>query len=139
MTKTALASARIGTVHTLLCFNDGVSIVINQIINSLRTYLDIPSENFAFACGKYEGDLYNQVWIDDSLWHKDDTVAYALANYATDPPPQDLERRIEARVADAEKILAQFFDESGVDLIIAHNTGHPVKRRCRKLYPSPPN
>ena len=126
MTKPALASARIGTVHTLLCFNDGVSIVINQIINSLRTYLDIPSENFAFACGKYEGDLYNQVWIDDSLWHKDDTVAYALTNYATDPPPQDLERRIEARVADAEKILAQFFDESGVDLIIAHNTGHPV-------------
>jgi len=126
MTKPALASARIGTVHTLLCFNDGVSIVINQIINSLRTYLDIPSENFAFACGKYEGDLYNQVWIDDSLWHKDDTVAYALTNYATDPPPQDLERRIEARVADAEKILAQFFDESSVDLIIAHNTGHPV-------------
>jgi hypothetical protein len=126
MTKPALSSARIGTIHTLLCYNDGVSIVINQIVNSLQTYLGMLPENFAFACGKYNGDLYTKVWVDDSLWHKEDTVAYALANYATDPPPRDLERRIEARVADAEKILAQFFDESGVDLIIAHNTGHPV-------------
>ena len=126
MKKSALSSARIGTVHTLLCYNDGVSIVINQVVNSLRTYLDMPLEHFAFACGKYDGDLYNKVWLDDSLWHKDDTVTYALANYATDPPPQDLEHRIEKRVADAEKILERFFDESGVDLIIAHNTGHPV-------------
>ena len=126
MTKPALASARIGTIHTLLCYNDGVSIVINQIVNSLQRYLNIPPENFVFACGKYNRDLYNKVWIDNSLWHKDDVVAYALTNYSTDPPPKDLESRIEARVADAEKILAQFFDESGVDLIIAHNTGHPV-------------
>jgi len=126
MTKPALASAPIGTIHTLLCYNDGVSIVINQIVNSLQTYLNMPPESFAFACGKYNGDLYNKVWVDDSLWHKDDTVTYVLANYSTDPPPRDLESKIEARVADAEKILAQFFDESGVDLIIAHNTGHPV-------------
>jgi glycosyltransferase involved in cell wall biosynthesis len=66
------------------------------------------------------------VWADDSLWHKDETVVYALTHYETDPPPSDLETRIEARVADAEKALGQFFDESGVDLIIAHNTGHPV-------------
>ena len=76
MKKPALNSARIGTVHTLLCYNDGVSIVINQIVNSLRTYLGIPLENFLFACGKYDGDLYNKLWVDDSLWHKDDTVAY---------------------------------------------------------------
>jgi len=126
MTKASLTAARIGTIHTLLCYNDGVSIVINQIVNSLQRYLDIPPDNFAFACGKYNGDLYNNVWIDGSLWHKDDTVAYALTNYSTDPPPKDLESRIEARVTDAEKILAEFFDESGVDLIIAHNTGHPV-------------
>ena len=126
MKKPALNSARIGTIHTLLCYNDGVSIVINQIVNSLQTYLNMPPESFAFACGKYNGDLYNKVWVDDSLWHKDDTVTYVLANYSTDPPPRDLESRIESRVADAEKILAQFFDESGVDLIIAHNTGHPV-------------
>jgi len=53
MSKQTLTSARIGTVHTLLCFNDGVSIVINQIVNSLQTYLNMPPENFAFACGKY--------------------------------------------------------------------------------------
>ena len=126
MVETALNSARIGTVHTLLCFNDGVSIVINQIVHSLQTYLSVPPENFAFACGKYDGDLYDQVWIDDSLWHKDDTVSYALTHYATNPPPSDLKTRIETRVADAVNALARFFDESRVDLIIAHNTGHPV-------------
>ena len=108
MTKPSLTAACIGTVHTLLCYNDGVSIVINQIVNSLQRYLNIPPENFAFACGKYNGDLYKKVWIDDSLWHKDDTVAYALTNYSTDPPPKDIESRIEARVTDAEKILAEF-------------------------------
>ena len=61
MERPDLASACIGTVHTLLCFNDGVSIVINQIVNSLRKYLGVPTDNFAFACGKYDGDLYNQV------------------------------------------------------------------------------
>jgi glycosyltransferase involved in cell wall biosynthesis len=126
MTKTALSSARIGTVHTLLCFNDGVSIVINQIVESLQTHHGVPPDNFSFACGRYGGDLYDHVWADDSLWHKDETVVYALTHYETDPPPSDLETRIEARVADAEKALGQFFDESGVDLIIAHNTGHPV-------------
>ena len=126
MKKPALSSARIGTVHTLLCFNDGVSIVINQIVESLQTYLSVPPENFAFACGKYDGDLYDQVWVDDSLWHKDDTVVYALTHFETDPPPTDLETRIEKRVEDAKKAIARFFDESGVDLIIAHNTGHPV-------------
>ena len=126
MKKPALSSARIGTVHTLLCFNDGVSIVINQIVESLQTYLSVPPENFAFACGKYDGDLYDQVWVDDSLWHKDDTVVYALTHFETDPPPTDLETRIEKRVGDAKKAIARFFDESGVDLIIAHNTGHPV-------------
>ena len=126
MKKPALSSARIGTVHTLLCFNDGVSIVINQIVESLQTYLSVPPENFAFACGKYDGDLYDQVWVDDSLWHKDDTVVYTLTHFETDPPPSDLETRIEKRVEDAKKAIAQFFDESRVDLIIAHNTGHPV-------------
>jgi hypothetical protein len=117
---------RIGTVHTLLSFNDGVSIVINQIVDSLQTYLSAPSESFAFACGKCGGHQYDQVWMDDSLWHKDDTVVYALNHYATEPPPRDLESRIAARGEDAEKVLAGFFEESGVDLIIAHNTGHPV-------------
>jgi glycosyltransferase involved in cell wall biosynthesis len=126
MARPVLASMRIGTVHTLLSFNDGVSIVINQIVDSLQTYLSAPSESFAFACGKCGGHQYDQVWMDDSLWHKDDTVVYALNHYATEPPPRDLESRIAARVEDAEKVLAGFFEESGVDLIIAHNTGHPV-------------
>ncbi len=126
MLKPALTSAHIGTVHTLLCFNDGVSIVINQIVESLQAHLGLPLQNFAFACGKYGGNLYDQVWVDDSLWHKDETVAYALTHYGTTPPPPDLESRIEARVADAKKALARFFDESAVALIIAHNTGHPV-------------
>ncbi len=117
---------RIGTIHTLLSFNDGVSIVINQIVESLQTYLSAPSENFAFACGRCGGHQYDQVWMDDSLWHKDDTVIYALNHYNTEPPPRDFESRIEARVKDAERALARFFEESGVDLIIAHNTGHPV-------------
>ncbi|MBW1943974.1 MAG: hypothetical protein JRJ51_14230 [Deltaproteobacteria bacterium] len=125
MTKPDLSSARVGTVHTLLCFNDGVSIVINQIVEALKTYLRVPPGNFAFACGKYDGDMYDHVWIDDSLWHKDDSVIYALTHYETEPPP-DLETRIEASVADAKKAMARFFDESQVDLIIAHNTGHPV-------------
>jgi len=126
MAKPDLSSARIGTVHTLLCFNDGVSIVINQIVEALQTYLSVPPGNFAFACGKYGGDMYDHVWTDDSLWHKDENVIYALTHYETDPPPSDLETRIETCVADAKKAIARFFDESGVDLIIAHNTGHPV-------------
>ena len=105
MKKPALSSARVGTVHTLLCFNDGVSIVINQIVESLQTYLSVPPENFAFACGKYDGDLYDQVWVDDSLWHKDDTVVYTLTHFETDPPPSDLETRIEKRVEDSAKML----------------------------------
>ncbi|MCP5002486.1 MAG: glycosyltransferase family 4 protein [Planctomycetes bacterium] len=124
--KQPLCSTKIGTIHTLLCYNDGVSIVINQIVESLKTYLKIAPDNFSFACGKYGGDLYDRVWADDSLWHKDDTILYALKHYETTPPPQDLEDLIEARVSDAKKTIEQFFDESGVDVIIAHNTCHPV-------------
>ncbi len=126
MMKPPLSSAKIGTVHTLLCHNDGVSIVINQIVESLKTHLKISPDRFAFACGKYGGDLYDRVWLNDSLWHKDDTVIYTLKHYETTPPPPDLEDLIEARVSDAKKAIEQFFDESGVDLIIAHNTCHPV-------------
>ncbi len=143
-----LKDCRIATLHTLLCCNDGVSIVINQVIDSLHEHLGVPMENFSFACGVYEGDRYQNVFVDDSLWHKDGTNNYLLEHFE-EPAPGDLGERIEGRVADAKNALARFFEESRPDLLIAHNTGHPVNfvysvalhrwyEECRKAGRKPP-
>ena len=117
--------ARIGTVHSLVCHNDGVSIVINQIVDSLHRYLGVPMENFHFACGRYGGDLYENVYTHDALWHKDEVNTHILEHYG-ERPPADLREKIEARVDEAERFLSEFFHESGIDVLIAHNACHPV-------------
>jgi mannosylglucosylglycerate synthase len=123
---------RIGMLHCNVGLSDGVSIVIQQIIHSLTTYGGFHKDNFSYVCGSSGFDtddshvLVPKVYQHSCLSHKDPVVVSALAHFSSFEFPSDLIERLEERIKDAMFFLASYLISESLDVLIAHNTAHPV-------------
>eukprot|EP01028_Stygiella_incarcerata_P009126 TRINITY_DN42350_c0_g1_i1.p1 TRINITY_DN42350_c0_g1~~TRINITY_DN42350_c0_g1_i1.p1 ORF type:complete len:571 (-),score=142.10 TRINITY_DN42350_c0_g1_i1:1267-2871(-) len=124
---------RIGMLHCNVGLSDGVSIVIDQIIHSLTTYGGgFHKDDFSYVCGNSglpEDKTHGhgpKVYKHSCLSHKDPVVLSALAHFSSSEFPLDLMKRLEERIKDAMFFLASYLISESLDVLIAHNTAHPV-------------
>ena len=114
---------KIGTLHSLVGSNDGVSIVIDGMIESMLRHMDISLNNLYFLAG-LSSIRFNSV-LDEIFWHKNEQNKYILKHYSNPNPPADLEEFIWKQVQYAEQKIAEFVEKNQIDLMIIHNSCHP--------------
>jgi len=122
--KKEIPNLRYGIIHSQFGYPDGVSIVMKQIENVMKKYLEIPEKNIQYLVGRSKTELPN-ITIRPELWIKDSTNMLML-NHFKDGYGGNRNERIERALRRTEKIIGDFVNRRKIDVIIAHNTSHPV-------------
>lgn len=113
----------IGILHSLIGKNDGVSIVIDQTVNSMVQDMGIDLGNIFFLCA-HTSPRFNAT-TDEVFWHKSPMHKLIVQNYEEEPRAI-LDNMIHSNAKVAEDIISEWVDRHKIDLIIAHNTSHPL-------------
>lgn len=111
-----------GVLHTQIGFEDGVSIVIDQIEGVMVNYLKIPQENIFYLVGK---DKRKKAREREILWHKNETNVLVEKHFQKGLK-KDSKEKIEKAILKAEKEIESFVKENEIDILITHNSSHPV-------------
>jgi hypothetical protein len=117
-----ISHLHIGILHSLIGKNDGVSIVIDQTVNSMVKDLQVPLGNIYFLAA-HSSPRFN-AQTDDIFWHKNETHKSILQNFSGEPP-FGLDELIHNKALYAKKVIKKFIRDNKIDLLIAHNTSHP--------------
>ena len=112
----------IGILHSLIGKNDGVSIVIDQSVEAMVKYMNIPLGNIYYLAA-HTSPRFNAE-TNDIFWHKS-PLHKRIIEYFCEEPPCWLEGEIIENAMTAKKIIADFIEKHQIDLLIAHNTSHP--------------
>ncbi|QSH41997.1 hypothetical protein P0136_05135 [Lentisphaerota bacterium ZTH] len=112
----------IGIIHSLIGKNDGVSIVIDQSVEAMVKYMNIPLGNI-FYLAAHSSPRFNTE-TNDIFWHKS-PLHKRIIQYFCEEPPCWLEGEIMENAFRAKEIIADFVERHQIDLLIAHNTSHP--------------
>jgi len=112
----------IGIIHSLIGKNDGVSIVIDQTVESMSKNLDINLGNFFFLAA-HSSPRFNAE-TDDVFWHKSEAHKAIISNF-NNTNVEGLDELIHENALYAKNVIKNWVDKNRIDLIIAHNTSHP--------------
>ncbi len=116
-------NVKIGVLHSLIGANDGVSIVIDGMVESMLDHMKIPLDDLYFLAG--HSPIRFHCDLDDIFWHKNDQNKYILKHYSNPSPPADLENFIWKEVLYAKQKIEDFINKNKIDLMIVHNSCHP--------------
>lgn len=109
-------------LHSLIGKNDGVSIVIDQLVNAMIHNMDVPLGNIYFLAAhispRFNADT------DEILWHKNDVHRRIIESFNSNPP-DDLDEIIHTSALYASGIIRKAVARHDIDVIIAHNVSHP--------------
>ncbi len=112
----------IGILHSLIGKNDGVSIVIDQSVEAMVKYMNIPLGNIYYLAA-HSSPRFNAE-TNDIFWHKS-PLHKRIIKYFCKQPPCWLDGEIMENAIKAKEIIASFIERHQIDLLIAHNTSHP--------------
>lgn len=112
----------VGIIHSLVGKNDGVSIVIDQIVNAMVDYLDVELGNIFFLAA-HTSPRFNAI-TDEVFWHKNDIHKTIIETFSKEAP-DDLDDMIHEKAIYAMNVIKDWVNENEIDLIISHNTSHP--------------
>ncbi|MDD5599045.1 MAG: hypothetical protein PHV82_13940, partial [Victivallaceae bacterium] len=112
----------IGILHSLIGKNDGVSIVIDQSVEAMVKYMEIPLGNIYYLAA-HSSPRFN-VETNDIFWHKS-PLHKRILKYFCAKPPCWLEGEILENAMLARDVISDFIERNRIDLLIAHNTSHP--------------
>ncbi len=112
----------IGILHSLIGKNDGVSIVIDQSVEAMVKYMNIPLGNIYYLAA-HSSPRFNAE-TNDIFWHKS-PLHKRIIEYFCREAPCWLEGEIVENALTAKKIIGDFIENHQIDLLIAHNTSHP--------------
>jgi len=118
-----LKKLNIGILHSIMGKNDGVSIVIDQTIESMQKHMGISLDNI-FLLSALAPARMNKT-EHTIFWHKNNNNKYIL-QYFDKEPPDDYEAVIEASVETAIEYISSFVKTNDIDLFIVHNACHPA-------------
>jgi len=113
-----------GILHSQTGFADGVSIVMSQVESVMVNTMEIPKSNIYYLTGKAKtpSPYMRQKKI---LWHKNRTNQL-LNKHFNKGFGGALSERIEIAIWKAKKEIKKFISEKKINVLIAHNTSHPV-------------
>ena len=122
--KKDLTKLNYGILHSQVGFADGVSIVMKQVEDVMIKDVGIPKSNIFYLVGKakHPSPLIRQKKI---IWHKNRNNSLINKHFSTGFGGE-LSERIELSILTAKEEIKKFINEKKIDVIIAHNTSHPV-------------
>ncbi len=112
----------IGMIHSLIGKNDGVSIVIDQIVECMINDMGIELGNIYFLAAHTTPRFNAQT--NEVFWHKNEIHKKIIENYSS-APPAGLDDQIHKYALYAKEVIKEWVESHSIDLIIAHNTSHP--------------
>jgi mannosylglucosylglycerate synthase len=122
--KKEIKKLRYGIIHSQVGFSDGVSVVINQIESVMANNLEIPKSNIYYLVGKSKKSS-PYITRNKHFWHKSRTNKIVNKNFCNGFGGE-LNEEIENSIREAKETLKKFIEDKKIDVIIAHNTAHPV-------------
>ncbi len=117
-----ISNLNIGIIHSLIGKNDGVSIVIDQTVNSMVNDMGVELGNIFFLAA-HSSPRFNAE-TNDIFWHKNEIHKNIIRIFCKQAP-EDLDKLIDDKAHEAKEIIAKWVRKHSIDLIIAHNTSHP--------------
>jgi mannosylglucosylglycerate synthase len=113
-----------GIIHSQIGFDDGVSIVIEQVEDVMKKYLKIPKSHIFYLTGKSK---ISSKYIKQSkiLWHKN-PINQLLNQHFNKGFGGALSEKIETGIWEAKKVIKEFIENKKIDILIVHNSSHPV-------------
>jgi len=111
-------------LHSQFGYSDGVSIVMKQIEQVMIKNMGIPRENIFYLVGKSKRKS-PQIEEKPILWNKDKTNQLMLKYYNVGYS-RDIGIKIEKAITKAKISIRKFIKKNKIDVIIAHNTAHPI-------------
>lgn len=122
--KKKLKSLRYAVIHSQVGFADGVSIVMDQIEEVMTKNLHIKKEQIFYLVGKSNHKQKN-ISEEETFWHKSE-INKLVNRHFHKGFGGAISEKIEQEITKAKEAFATFIAENKIDIIIAHNTSHPV-------------
>ena len=122
--KEEIPKLRYGMIHSLFGDTEGVSIVMNQIEEVLNKNLKVPLRNINYLIGKSKIKS-KRITESELLSTKNETMLLMRKNYHLGYGGGASEK-IEETITKAKEIIKRFVRKNKVDILISHNSSHPV-------------
>jgi hypothetical protein len=122
--KQDIPKLKYGMIHSLFGDVEGVSIVMKQIEGVLNKNLKVPKKNIFYLIGKSKIKS-PRIIEKEILWNKNETNQLMLDNYQIGYGGENSEK-IEIAITEAKKVIRDFIRKNKIDILIAHNTAHPI-------------
>ena len=122
--KKGLKKLNYAMIHSRFGMPDGVSIVMKQIESVMISELEIPKENISYLVGK-SGKKAKNIVVNKMLFDSTSLNRLLQKNYKTGFGG-NISERLEKAIWEVQKIIQEFIEKKKIDVIIAHNTCHPV-------------
>ncbi len=113
-----------GVIHSQVGFADGVSIVMRQVESVMIQDMGVPKSNIYYLVGKAK-KASPYIRQKNILWHKNRTNKL-LEKHFKKGFGGALSEKIEIAIWKAKEEIKKFVCDKKIDVIIAHNTSHPV-------------
>ncbi|MBT4191810.1 MAG: glycosyltransferase [Candidatus Diapherotrites archaeon] len=122
--KKDIPKLRYAMLHARFGLPDGVSIVMKQIESVMINDMKIPKENIFYLVGKSgkkdKNITTNNLFLDGFNGNRLATQKFKHGFGG------HISERIENELRDAVQIIEDFVEKNKIDVILAHNTCHPV-------------
>ncbi|MBR9691483.1 glycosyltransferase family 4 protein [Candidatus Woesearchaeota archaeon] len=122
--KRSIPKLNYGIIHSQVGFSDGVSIVMRQMESVMTEYMKIPKSNINYLVGATK-NTSPRIRVCRYLWHKYH-INKLMLNHFKEGYGGIRSEKIERAIGHAVDEIKTFVDDKDIDVIIAHNTGHPV-------------
>jgi len=122
--KENISNLKIGVIHSLFGYPDGVSIVMKQIEGVLNKELKVPLKNIYYLVGKSK--IKRKTIIENELfWDRYPINQLAINNYQVGYGGGSSEK-IEITINIIKDYIKEFVKKNGIGVLFVHNSCHPV-------------
>ena len=122
--KKDITNLRYAMIHSRVGDRDGVSIVMKQIEDVMHDELNIPRSNILYLVGKSKLNsnrvFKHRILYDSTKLRKLTEKKFKVGFGGT------ISEDVEKAIQKAQQVITKFFKTKKIDVLIAHNTCHPV-------------
>lgn len=122
--KKDIPKLKYGVLHAAYGYPDGVSIVMKQIDQVLQENMGVSKEQIHYLVGRSR-EKSKQIVQKERFSDTYATNRLMIRKFEKGYSENDT-LKIEKDIENIKKIIAEFVEKRNIDVIIAHNTSHPV-------------
>jgi hypothetical protein len=122
--KKDIPRLRYGVLHATYGLPDGVSIVMKQIDQVLQEDMNVDATQIYYLIGRSKNKGKN-ITQRELLSDTHPINKLMIRKFEKGYSEEDI-KKIEEGISVVKKIISEFIEKKNIDIIIAHNTSHPV-------------